>query len=128
MLQNSSGGWRAEICLFISTSGSTSPKLLGPTRNSSQGAAPASCSFSHSEIESGLPLEMTYVIYEPCVGTKDASCAEVCPLDCIHPTPDEPGFEEHEQLYIDLSECINCDARVEASPSRPLCANTTFRI
>jgi NAD-dependent dihydropyrimidine dehydrogenase PreA subunit len=30
---------------------------------------------------------MTYVITEPCVGTLDASCAEVCPVDCIHPRP-----------------------------------------
>ena len=34
---------------------------------------------------------MTYVIAEPCIGTKDNSCVEVCPVDCIHPTPDEPG-------------------------------------
>jgi NAD-dependent dihydropyrimidine dehydrogenase PreA subunit len=32
---------------------------------------------------------MTYVITEPCVGTLDASCAEVCPVDCIHPAPGE---------------------------------------
>jgi NAD-dependent dihydropyrimidine dehydrogenase PreA subunit len=30
---------------------------------------------------------MTYVIAEPCIGTKDNSCVEVCPVDCIHPTP-----------------------------------------
>jgi NAD-dependent dihydropyrimidine dehydrogenase PreA subunit len=59
---------------------------------------------------------MTYVIYDPCIGTKDASCVEVCPVDCIHPTPDEPDFEEHEQLYIDPEECIDCDACVEACP------------
>ena len=59
---------------------------------------------------------MTYVISEPCIGTKDASCTEVCPVDCIHPTPDEPGFDEHDQLYIDPEECIDCDACVEACP------------
>ena len=59
---------------------------------------------------------MTYVISEPCIGTKDTSCVEVCPVDCIHPTPDEPGFEEGEQLYIDPEECIDCDACVEACP------------
>ena len=36
---------------------------------------------------------MTYVINEPCIGTKDTSCVEVCPVDCIHPTPEEPDFE-----------------------------------
>ena len=61
-------------------------------------------------------VAMTYVINEPCIGTKDTSCVEVCPVDCIHPAPDEPGFEEHDQLYIDPEECIDCDACVEACP------------
>ena len=59
---------------------------------------------------------MTYVINEPCIGTKDISCVEVCPVDCIHPTPDEADFDEHAQLYIDPAECIDCDACVEACP------------
>ena len=59
---------------------------------------------------------MAYVINEPCIGTKDTSCVEVCPVDCIHPTPDEPGFAEADQLYIDPEECIDCDACVEACP------------
>ena len=36
---------------------------------------------------------MAYVIAEPCIGTKDNSCVEVCPVDCIHPTPDEPDYD-----------------------------------
>jgi ferredoxin len=59
---------------------------------------------------------MTYVISEPCIGVKDATCTEVCPVDCIHPTREEPGFEEAEQLYIDPEECIDCDACVEVCP------------
>jgi ferredoxin len=59
---------------------------------------------------------MTYVIAEPCIGEKDASCTEVCPVDCIHPTQDEPGFAEAAMLYIDPEECIDCDACVEACP------------
>jgi ferredoxin len=59
---------------------------------------------------------MTYVINEPCIGVKDSSCVEVCPVDCIHPTPDEAGFAECEQLYIDPEECIDRDACVEACP------------
>jgi ferredoxin len=59
---------------------------------------------------------MTYVIMEPCIGVKDASCTEVCPVDCIHPTPAEPDWDREEQLYIDPEECIDCDACVEACP------------
>src|SRR5829696_9328440 len=59
---------------------------------------------------------LAYVINEPCIGTKDTSCVEVCPVDCIHPTKDEPGFEEADQLYIDPEECIDCDACVEVCP------------
>ena len=59
---------------------------------------------------------MAYVIAEPCIGQKDNSCVEVCPVDCIHPTPDEPDYDEVEMLYIDPEECIDCDACVEACP------------
>jgi len=59
---------------------------------------------------------MTYVIAEPCIDIKDLSCVEVCPVDCIHPTDQEPDFTEHRQLYIDPDECIDCDACVEACP------------
>jgi ferredoxin len=59
---------------------------------------------------------MTYVITEPCIGNKDASCIKVCPVDCIHPAPDEPGYAEAEQLYIDPIECIDCGACVDECP------------
>lgn len=59
---------------------------------------------------------MAYVIAEPCIGTKDNSCTEVCPVDCIHPTLDEEAYESSEQLFIDPAECIDCDACVEACP------------
>src|SRR3954452_3030677 len=59
---------------------------------------------------------MAYVITEPCIGTKDNSCVEVCPVDCIHPTPDEPDYDSVEMLYIAPEECIDCDACVEACP------------
>ncbi len=53
---------------------------------------------------------MTYTICEPCIGTKDASCIDVCPVDCIHPVTDAPAFEGAEMLYIDPEECIDCGA------------------
>jgi len=52
---------------------------------------------------------MTYIICEPCIDVKDTACVDVCPVDCIHPTPDnEEFFEEEVQLYIDPEECIDC--------------------
>jgi NAD-dependent dihydropyrimidine dehydrogenase PreA subunit len=59
---------------------------------------------------------VTYVIAEPCRGSKDASCVEVCPVDCIHPTPDEPGFESAEQLFVNPEECIDCNSCVSECP------------
>jgi len=34
---------------------------------------------------------MTYIIAEPCVGTCDTACVEVCPVDCIHGPEDKTG-------------------------------------
>ena len=57
---------------------------------------------------------MTYVITQSCCN--DASCVEVCPVDCIHPGPDEPGFGAAEMLYIHPDECIDCGACEDACP------------
>jgi ferredoxin len=59
---------------------------------------------------------MAYVITDPCIGTKDASCVDVCPVDCIHPKKDEPEFEPATMLYIHPEECIDCGACVPACP------------
>ena len=59
---------------------------------------------------------MTHVIAEPCINTKDASCVTVCPVDCIHPTKDEPDFETESQLYIDPATCIDCGLCVVECP------------
>ena len=32
---------------------------------------------------------MTYIIAEPCIEAKDASCVEVCPVDCIYEGEDQ---------------------------------------
>ena len=53
---------------------------------------------------------MTYVITQPCIGTKDASCVEVCPVDCIHST------DEAEQYFINPDECIDCGVCAEVCP------------
>ena len=39
-----------------------------------------------------------------------------CPVNCIHPTPDEPGFATAEMLYIDPVACVDCGACVSACP------------
>ena len=59
---------------------------------------------------------MTFVITEPCIGTKDHSCVDVCPVDCIHPTKESDTFESAEMLYIDPAECIDCGACEPACP------------
>jgi NAD-dependent dihydropyrimidine dehydrogenase PreA subunit len=43
---------------------------------------------------------MTYVIGSACIGIKDLTCVDVCPVDCIH--------EVQEMLVIDPGECIDC--------------------
>ena len=53
---------------------------------------------------------MAYVIAEPCIGTKDTACVDVCPVDCIHPRKDEQEFEGETMLYINPDECIDCGA------------------
>ena len=64
---------------------------------------------------------MTYIICEPCVGTCDTACVEVCPVDCIHGPNDKTGSgaeakvdgfipKDTDTLYIDPEECIDCGA------------------
>ena len=59
---------------------------------------------------------MPFVITDPCIGTKDSACVDVCPVDCIHPRKDEPEFESVTMLYIHPEECIDCGACVPACP------------
>ena len=59
---------------------------------------------------------MTHIIAEPCIGTKDTACVEVCPVDCIHPTNDSAKFTESEMLYIDPDTCIDRGLYVDECP------------
>src|SRR5688572_5218791 len=59
---------------------------------------------------------MPFIITDPCIGTKDAACVDVCPVDCIHPRRDESEFEQTTMLYIHPDECIDCGACVPACP------------
>ena len=59
---------------------------------------------------------MAFIITDPCIGTKDSACVDVCPVDCIHPRKDEPEFEASPMLFIHPEECIDCGACVPACP------------
>jgi ferredoxin len=47
---------------------------------------------------------LPYIIAEPCIGVKDASCVDVCPVDCIQTSDEAPQF------YINPDQCIDCAA------------------
>jgi ferredoxin--NADP+ reductase len=57
---------------------------------------------------------MAHVVTQACCG--DASCVFACPVNAIHPTPDEPDFGLAEMLYIDPVSCVDCGACVTACP------------
>ena len=57
---------------------------------------------------------MAYVVTQSCCS--DASCVVACPVNCIHPTPGEPGFAEAEMLYVDANSCVGCGACTTACP------------
>ncbi|TCN54066.1 ferredoxin--NADP+ reductase [Rhodococcus sp. SMB37] len=57
---------------------------------------------------------MAYVITQTCCN--DASCVAVCPVNCIHPTPEEREFRAAEMLHIDPQTCIDCGACADACP------------
>ncbi|MGW1405347.1 FAD-dependent oxidoreductase [Streptomyces sp. NPDC002403] len=57
---------------------------------------------------------MTYAITQTCC--TDATCVAVCPVNCIHPTPQEREFGSTEMLYVDPGSCIDCGACADACP------------
>ena len=65
---------------------------------------------------------MPHVITGSCCS--DGSCVYSCPVNCIHPSPDEPGFGLTEMLYIDPAACVDCGACVSACPVGAIVAHT----
>ncbi|MFI9833844.1 FAD-dependent oxidoreductase [Streptomyces sp. NPDC051913] len=57
---------------------------------------------------------MTYAITQTCCA--DATCVAVCPVNCIHPTPQEREFGSTEMLHVDPRACIDCGACADACP------------
>ena len=78
---------------------------------------------------------MSFIIAEPCVGTCDTACVEVCPVDCIHGPYDKEGRGEEakvdgfvpkdsDSLYIDPEECIDCGACEPECPVEAILSDT----
>jgi ferredoxin len=73
---------------------------------------------------------MAYVVTEPCIGTKDRSCVEVCPVDCFYEykneelnkkvgrEPSRPG--DVGMLVIHPDECIHCGACEPECPAEAI--------
>ncbi|MEV6557861.1 FAD-dependent oxidoreductase [Nocardia sp. NPDC051756] len=57
---------------------------------------------------------MPYIVTQSCCS--DASCVYACPVNCIHPTPDEPDFLTADMLYVDPQACVDCGACATACP------------
>ena len=63
---------------------------------------------------------MTYVITSACIGRKDRSCVEVCPVYCFYEIPKKEFNDKYGKaplkdgdwgmLVINPDECINCGA------------------
>jgi NAD-dependent dihydropyrimidine dehydrogenase PreA subunit len=68
---------------------------------------------------------MAYVVTKPCIGTKDRSCVEVCPVDCFYDIGKSPKKQRNynqefginpksdtdtDMLMINPDECITCGA------------------
>ncbi|MFI1911830.1 FAD-dependent oxidoreductase [Nocardia sp. NPDC020380] len=65
---------------------------------------------------------MPYVVTQSCCN--DASCVYACPVNCIHPTPDEPEFARAEMLYVDPAACMDCGACATACPTEAIVPHT----
>ncbi len=63
-----------------------------------------------SQESDGL-IVMPYVVTNACIGSKDESCIEVCPVDCI--------YDIGEMLAVHPDECIDCGA---CQPECPVAA------
>jgi ferredoxin len=60
-------------------------------------------------------LRRVLAISDRCI--KDLRCIAACLRKAIHPTPDEAGYAEATQLYIDSVRCLGCGACMRACKS-----------
>ena len=61
---------------------------------------------------------MSYVITEPCLGERYATCVAACPVECIHPGE----YEGRPFMVIDPEDCIDCGACLTECPVRAIVA------
>ncbi|HZU49509.1 MAG TPA: FAD-dependent oxidoreductase [Mycobacterium sp.] len=69
---------------------------------------------------------MPHVITQSCCS--DGSCVYACPVNCIHPSPDEPEFATSEMLYIDPVACVDCGACVSACPVEAIAPDSRLTV
>ena len=67
----------------------------------------ASCTLCAQEVPC-----LTFVIVAPCIGEKNASCVDVCPVSCIYVTDN--------MYYINPDECIECGACEPECPANTM--------
>lgn len=59
-------------------------------------------------------VQLPHVITQSCCS--DTACVDACPVDAIHPRPDEIAYVGAEMLYIDPVACIDCGACIDVCP------------
>jgi NAD-dependent dihydropyrimidine dehydrogenase PreA subunit len=96
--------------LGLATNGRAPPMDGGPVRAAPGCEARGPTLNSLARAGSVIPEvhDMPFIIAEPCIGVKDKSCVEVCPVNCI--------YEGEDQYYIHPDECIDCQACEAACP------------
>ncbi|MDD2942292.1 MAG: ferredoxin family protein [bacterium] len=73
---------------------------------------------------------MAYVVAEPCIGTKDRACVEVCPVDCFYDFPNQElntkagktpaKTGDFGMLVIHPDQCIHCGACEPECPTEAI--------
>jgi ferredoxin len=63
---------------------------------------------------------MTFVVTERCIGTKEKTCVDVCPVDCI--------YDVGRMVVIHPDECIDCGACVPACPVEAIVADDELAV
>src|SRR5919204_6065653 len=96
--------------LAISRSLSGASNAMGNSAVSLMDVRDDSLALTDSRLRWEDVAPMAYVITEPCINVKDASCVDVCPVDCIYTT------DADNMYFIHPDECIDCGACESVCP------------